>query len=643
MCGIIGAISFGKVNSKMEKIRREAAAFLVTELLQITQERGKDATGVSALFDDGNYFGVKMGIPSPEFIVRFGDKDTDYNGFLEVIRKAKAPMRTVVGHCRKSSVGNSKDNNNNHPIKIGNIIGVHNGTLTNHEAIFKKLGGKRDGDVDSEAIMRLIHYLSHQGKEPFTIKMMKEVCRRLRGTYSCIVFNGNNPHQITTFRDTRPAEIALIKPLKMAFIASKQDYLKSALIEYNKMSKLYNMKVQLPFLTKDDVEIKELPNDAVCVFNLLIEIEDDTKIADLYETEKVLMVDKIWRETTTATKHYNNNTGNRAGAFSGNTYNQRNKKTGTADIPSLPAGTAANKKEKVEVGAKPVDKKGAKKIGKIWNEGLKGYEQVEGLKDTKKIGGIEIDTDAGEGKPIKTGGKKTVASSKKEDTHKNIHLKDVDNEKVNTLVGDPAKVEDPPHPDVNNESDKSDKFVNYLKEGQQKAVDVGVDPKAVEKAEESAKELKIFENDDELLDKLEISDENVLSSLPIHVLANRIIKRMHKDFFYKGYTARKGEEEPASSARHVHNNRVIKRSKAEKNLKNLKVMTKILSTAVSCNTPYPNRKKLIADAVEEVFGKDKKLTVDDITNIITAGDIRDYPELGQLKLAIMEASGDTEK
>ena len=639
MCGIIGAISFGKVGPEMEKIRREAAAFLVTELLQITQERGKDATGVSALFDDGNYFGVKMGIPSPEFIVRFGDKETDYNGFLEVIRKAKAPMRVIMGHCRKSSVGNSKDNNNNHPIKIGNIIGVHNGTLTNHEAIFKKLGGKRDGDVDSEAIMRLIHYLSHQGKEPFTVKMMKEVCRRLRGTYSCIVFNGNNPHQITTFRDTRPAEIALVKPLKMAFIASKQDYLKSALIEYNKMSKLYKMQVQLPFLVKDDVEIKGLPDDTVCVFNLLADIEADTEVKDLYESERLVIADKIWRETTALTSGYN--TGSRASGYTGNTYNQRKKTDDKTSASSDDDKTSDNagKKDKVEVGVKSIHttgKKEKKKTGKIWNDGLKGYEQVEGLNETKKIGGVEIDADRGEGKPIRSDEKATNTPKDKE----NIHLADVDNEKINTLVGDPAKVEDKPFPSTSKKDEKnSDKLVNYLKEGQTKEVDVGVDTDAMEKAEESAKDLKIFENDDELLEKLDISDEQILKSVPLHVLANRIMKRMHKDFFYQGYTKRK-KEKPADKSVH---NRVIKRTRAQTNLKNLKIMTKILSRAVSHNTPYPNRREIINTAVKEVFGKDKKITIDDVTNLITAGDIKDYPELGQLKLAIMEANGDTEE
>ena len=151
MCGIIGAMSFGEVeDAKMERLRQESMIFLATELLQLTQSRGKDATGVTTLFSDGNFTGFKMGIPSPDFIARFGETDTDYDGFLKVWRenwqKRKKAAKTFIGHCRKTSIGEADDNNNNHPIKVGDIVGIHNGTLTNYEKIFKKLRCPRDGE-----------------------------------------------------------------------------------------------------------------------------------------------------------------------------------------------------------------------------------------------------------------------------------------------------------------------------------------------------------------------------------------------------------------------------------------------------------------------------------------------------------------
>jgi len=139
MCGIVGAATLGKTSKKQEEIRRESMIFLTTELLQLTQPRGSDATGISVLFGDGNYYGLKEGIPSTEFISKFGGAKTDYSGILKLCRKYEHPVKIFLGHCRKISVGTATDNANNHPVKVGDIVGIHNGTLTNHDVIFDKL------------------------------------------------------------------------------------------------------------------------------------------------------------------------------------------------------------------------------------------------------------------------------------------------------------------------------------------------------------------------------------------------------------------------------------------------------------------------------------------------------------------------
>ena len=224
MCGIVGAFTFDAFEKKSEeKARTEANIFITTQLLQETVDRGKDATGISLLWADGNYTGLKMGIPSPDFIARFGTTEKDFEGILKLWREYPKLMKIFIGHCRKSSVGNSYDNKNNHPIQIGDIIMCHNGTLTNHEKIFDKLKCNRTGDVDSEAIGRLLHHYTNGGVEPFTVEMIKETSRRLHGSYSVLAMSGNNPFQVAQFRDGRPAEMVLVRPLKMVFVASEID------------------------------------------------------------------------------------------------------------------------------------------------------------------------------------------------------------------------------------------------------------------------------------------------------------------------------------------------------------------------------------------------------------------------------------
>jgi glucosamine 6-phosphate synthetase-like amidotransferase/phosphosugar isomerase protein len=208
MCGIVGGLAFGKFDTKAgEKVRRESSIFITTQLLQKTVERGKDATGVSLLWDDGNYTGLKMGIPSPDFISRYGETEKDYEGILKLWREYPKIMKVFLGHCRKSSVGNSYDNKNNHPIKVDDIMVIHNGTLTNHDIVFDKLNCKRHAEVDTEAISHLLHEYTKNGTEPFTIDILRETCRRLQGTYSVLAASGNNPFQVAQFRDSKPAEM----------------------------------------------------------------------------------------------------------------------------------------------------------------------------------------------------------------------------------------------------------------------------------------------------------------------------------------------------------------------------------------------------------------------------------------------------
>jgi len=159
MCGIVGALAFGKLNRRKENGRQKMMRYVTRKLLLATESRGKDATGAAILFDDGNYIGVKRGDKASDFLSKLGKNKECYGGLLEVWKKCwkqdKLPVRVYLGHTRSLTQGPKEYNENNHPIKIGNLVGVHNGTIKNDSNIFRNLGCKRDGKVDSEAIFRL--------------------------------------------------------------------------------------------------------------------------------------------------------------------------------------------------------------------------------------------------------------------------------------------------------------------------------------------------------------------------------------------------------------------------------------------------------------------------------------------------------
>lgn len=64
----------------------------------------------------------------------------------------------IVGHVRFATHGSPQDNRNNHPLPHGNIVGVHNGVLRNHEKILAETGREDPKTlVDSEAIFAAVN------------------------------------------------------------------------------------------------------------------------------------------------------------------------------------------------------------------------------------------------------------------------------------------------------------------------------------------------------------------------------------------------------------------------------------------------------------------------------------------------------
>ena len=138
MCGVVGVFAVGNFEEKSHnKIRNEIMLLSSIYLLNQTQVRGPNATGVSVMFDSGDYYVTKMGIKSSDFLTRFDIEDENsFTNFLTRVRKNSSNIRNIIGHCRKNSVGDVINNDNNHPIIVNDIVGVHNGTLKNHDKIF---------------------------------------------------------------------------------------------------------------------------------------------------------------------------------------------------------------------------------------------------------------------------------------------------------------------------------------------------------------------------------------------------------------------------------------------------------------------------------------------------------------------------
>lgn len=613
MCGIVGQLAFGECDKEMEATRQESMIFFGSELLQMTQEKGKDATGVSLLFGDGNYIGLKMGIPSIDFISRYGKTNKEYGGFIKVWRKSSKTGKVFLGHCRQTTRGSALDNDNNHPIKVGEIIGIHNGTIQNDDTIFEKLSCDRTGVVDSEAIFRLLHHYTKNGTEPFTIDMMKEVVRKLAGTFAVMAFSGNNPYQVCAFRDRRPIEMALIKPLKLALCATERKFIETSIYRYNKYINLYMPGSKFPTLRKDDVEFKALIDDSAVIFDLRTEVNKDTEIGDLYDWEKMPR-ERVWGHGTG--NHYTPTADT----------NPLASKTGAPAVNAAKKNAAPHTANSTPSGFIPAEeKKDDRPAGRVWIRAINGYaaEDSEEVRQAKGVGSIEIN--------IATG--KTNELSPPEEEHGKFVLESGDkNIENNAGPKQLAEIEKLVPAETGGQAADGAEPVDGVEEmlnGQGMKtveVDASVDAKALETAEEAARWVQQYENEEEVLADLEVQDSETLRKIPVASLANRIQKFVYKKGIYKGYLLRKAEEDAIGEDK--------KGKAAEKNIRVLKTVVKILLRIVRFSG-YVNNHTLDM-AVADTFENGEEVSKDTLDRLFTAGDERKYSFLRRVKSVVNE-------
>lgn len=144
MCGIAGfCLHPDEHNIDTPKLARE--------LLLNIEPRGRDATG--AAWYEGNTLMVqKDGMKASHFV-----------------KWCDLPLgaTNVILHTRMGTKGTERDNNNNHPVVAGNIVGVHNGMCYNDDSLFRRMGltEYRVGEVDTEAIFAAIAYGQQLGED----------------------------------------------------------------------------------------------------------------------------------------------------------------------------------------------------------------------------------------------------------------------------------------------------------------------------------------------------------------------------------------------------------------------------------------------------------------------------------------------
>src|SRR5215470_8464804 len=163
MCGIAGY----SLSPDSEVDRTLAAQALLAGI----SERGADAVGYAFRSEDGGVDVSKL---------RGGA-----SALLDEIEVPEATSDALL-HVRDYTKGHPEIDANNHPIRHGSVVGVHNGIIENDDALLERHSLERahpDMTVDSEAIFALVD------ARPGDVKALEE----LHGAMATAWLDERNP------------------------------------------------------------------------------------------------------------------------------------------------------------------------------------------------------------------------------------------------------------------------------------------------------------------------------------------------------------------------------------------------------------------------------------------------------------------
>lgn len=245
MCGI-----FGIVRCKGSTFNTKLLRLVLKKLAIESKIRGRDATGYAFMQKDGiNIF--KHNVHADSFI--------SLKNYKQVIRDNMPGTGgfgypyAVIGHTRAQTLGTHMNPDNNHPLRVGSIVGVHNGMISNHREIFKWLDNasegktKRIAQVDSEAIFALTNYMSKVLKWPAkhadekvighvgdpTSQAIAKAAGRLRGSFACAALDADNPKNVWLFRGAGQLAVNYYREEKLLIFASVEHFINTSVKLFN--------------------------------------------------------------------------------------------------------------------------------------------------------------------------------------------------------------------------------------------------------------------------------------------------------------------------------------------------------------------------------------------------------------------------
>lgn len=217
MCGLAGMLLFPTQRTKVEW---QTLRQLFTLTLLFNQERGREASGVALIQQDGDLRLYKAPGSASKLVMA--------PAYQEVIAAVGPETTCILGHTRMSTKGNSSNNANNHPLLAGRVIGIHNGHISNDDDLCRYLALPRQGQVDSEIIFRLLDTISNHSLNGNYLAAARRRIQQLRGRFTTLSVDLREPSRLLAVKYDMPLCVHYHAPLQALFFSSRYLFLRKA-------------------------------------------------------------------------------------------------------------------------------------------------------------------------------------------------------------------------------------------------------------------------------------------------------------------------------------------------------------------------------------------------------------------------------
>ena len=240
MCGINGLVLLKNVVRTEEMMT--AIRFIFDEVLVATQERGHHATGLAVFKREASENSALYDFyKAPVDAKMLTTYDSSYEDIMGNIDKNTG---SIISHTRWFTKGKPNNNLNNHPFDIGNVIGVHNGTISNDDYLFKTNTDNftRIAEVDSEIIYQLINF---HNKDKITYEGLKVALEdsMLRGMFALAFSHKNQPNLVHIVKQERPMDFMMWEEAGVVIFNSQKSFILDAFDKLARVGKRFGITV----------------------------------------------------------------------------------------------------------------------------------------------------------------------------------------------------------------------------------------------------------------------------------------------------------------------------------------------------------------------------------------------------------------